>query len=82
MPYAGPAAPVVLLSLLGGPENRENSHSKVGLSKTHWEGGDLYLSWSRGEAERFLFARFEMPARPDLSVIAASGLGAPQVNSP
>ena len=29
VPYAGHGAPVVLLFLLGGPENRENSHSKL-----------------------------------------------------
>ena len=28
MPHAGPGAPVVLLFLLGAPENREQLHSK------------------------------------------------------
>ena len=28
MPHAGPGAPVVLLFLLGGPENSEKLHSK------------------------------------------------------
>ena len=31
--------------------------------------------WSRGEAERFLFAHPGMPSRPDLSVIVALDLG-------
>ena len=48
----------------------------VGLSNPH-SGKNLCLTWSRGEAEPFLFAHFEMPARPDLSVIEASGSGAP-----
>ena len=45
-----------------------------GLSKTQG-GEDLCLPWSGGEAERFVFAHFEMPLRPDLSAIAASGPG-------
>ena len=48
----------------------------LGLSKTQGRE-NLCLPWSRGEAERFVFAYFEMPARPDLSVIEASGSGAP-----
>ena len=43
----------------------------LGLSKTQGRGVE------QGEAERFLFAHFEMPARPDLSAITASGPGAP-----